>query len=326
LKISKEVKTGILVVVSVALFIYGFNFLKGNDLFNSQTTIYARYSNAAGLLESNPVQLNGFKVGIIKRIELQQDGSSASWMVTMLVNNDVKVPKNTIARISTPGLLSAVIIDLKLGDAKVLVENGDTLKTEIEEDLKTAVNKQIAPLKEKAEGLIASIDSVMIVVQAILNKNARENLTKSFESIKRALATFEKTSLRLDTLVASQQHKISRIFSKVEIITNTLANNNDKLTNILTNFSEISDSLAKSNITATINNANLALSGAAGILGKINRGEGSVGLLIDSDSLYKKLDASADGLDKLMIDLKENPGRYIHFSVFGKKDKKKPKK
>ncbi|MBI2271374.1 MAG: MCE family protein [Bacteroidetes bacterium] len=323
--LSKEVKTGIVVVVGLSLFIYGFNFLKGSNLFKNQKTIYAVYTNVDGLLESNNVQLSGLKVGLVKSIKLMPNDRQGRILVTMSVEDNVNIPSDSRARIVSSDLLGTKSIRFELGTSSSLVKSGDTLVSEREDDLRAAVDKRIAPLQKKAEGLIASIDSVMIVVQEVLNKDARHNLTKSFESIKRAIATFEKTALRLDTLVYSQQHKLSVIFSKMESITSNLANNNDKITKVLANFESISDSLAKSKIKTTINNANEALSDVSKILAKINRGEGSMGLLVNNDSLYKKLDKSANELDLLMLDLRTNPKRYVHFSVFGRKDKSKKK-
>lgn len=323
--LSKEVKTGIVVVVGLSLFIYGFNFLKGSNLFKNQKTIYAVYTNVDGLLESNNIQLSGLKVGLVKSIELMPDDRQGRILVTMKVEDMVNIPVDSRARIVSSDLLGTKSIRFELGTSTTMVKSGDTLVSEREDDLRAAVDKRIAPLQKKAEGLIASIDSVMVVVQEVLNKDARQNLTKSFESIKRAIATFEKTALRLDTLVYSQQHKLSSIFSKMESITSNLANNNDKITKVLTNFESISDSLAKSKIKTTINNANEALSDVSKILAKINRGEGSMGLLVNNDSLYKKLDKSANELDLLMLDLRTNPKRYVHFSVFGGKDKSKKK-
>lgn len=323
--LSKEVKTGIVVVVGLSLFIYGFNFLKGSNLFKNQKTIYAVYTNVDGLLESNNVQLSGLKVGLVKSINLMPDDRQGRILVTMSVEDNVNIPSDSRARIVSSDLLGTKSIRFELGTSSSLVKSGDTLVSEREDDLRAAVDKRIAPLQKKAEGLIASIDSVMIVVQEVLNKDARQNLSKSFESIKRAIATFEKTALRLDTLVYSQQYKLSSIFSKMESISSNLANNNDKITKVLTNFESISDSLAKSKIKTTINNANEALSDVSKILAKINRGEGSMGLLVNNDSLYKKLDKSANELDLLMLDLRTNPKRYVHFSLFGRKDKSKKK-
>lgn len=326
MKLTKEVKAGIVVVVGLSLFVYGFNFLKGSNLFSHQKTIYAVYTNVDGLLESNNVQLSGLKVGLVKSIELLPANNQGLILVTMRVQDMVNIPIDSKARIISSDLLGTKSIRFELGTSTTMVKTGDTLASEREDDLRAAVDKRIAPLQKKAEGLIASIDSVMVVVQQVLNKDARQNLTKSFESIKRAITTFEKTALRMDALVETEQYRIGVIFLKMESITTNLANNNDKITKVLSNFESISDSLAKSKIKSTINNANAALSDASKILEKINKGQGTIGMLVNNDSLYRKLDKSANELDLLMLDLRENPRRYVHFSLFGRKDKSKPKK
>lgn len=324
MKISKEVRVGIVTVIAIVLFIYGFNFLKGKDLFSSQRKFYAVYHDIDGLVEANPLMVNGFKVGIVGDIELARDTSSRV-IVTMFLDNEIPVPVNSIAKVISSDILGSKAVQLILGNSTVYAQDGDTLLSAQEDNLKQSVNKTIAPLQKKAEGLIASIDSVMIVVQQVFNDGARQNLAKSFESIKQALGSLETTSYRLDTLVISEKLKISSILTKVNVLATTLANNSDKLSNVISNFSNISDSLAKSNITSAINNADKTLSQASSIMNKINKGEGTIGMLINNDSLYRKLDKSAADLDKLLLDLRINPERYVHVSVFGKKDNNKPK-
>jgi phospholipid/cholesterol/gamma-HCH transport system substrate-binding protein len=323
-KITKEAKAGILIVVAIALFVYGYNFLKGSDIFSSKKKYFAVYNNVDGLLVSNPIQINGYKVGQVKATKLLNDGTGRI-LVEFAVDKTLDIPKNVIARIYSFDLLGSKAIKLEFTPSKELTQDGDTLRTDKEDDLKTSVDKRLGPLQKKAEGLISNIDSVMVVINHILNRSAGDNLEKSFESIRRSLETFERTSIRLDTLVKSQQYRISNIFGKIESISTNLAHNNDKITKVLTNFESISDSLAKSNLKSTVNNANKALADAAVIMTKIKKGEGSMGMLINNDSLYRKLDKSAEDLDKLLVDMKENPSRYVHFSVFGKKDKSKNK-
>ncbi len=324
MKITKEVKVGIVTTLAIGCFIYGFNFLKGNDLFSSQRKFYAVYNNIDGLVEANPLMINGFKVGIVGKIVLSND-TSTKVIVTLLLDNDVKVPKNSVAKVVSSDILGSKAVQLLLGTGNLYAESGDTLISAQEDDLKTAVNKTIAPLQEKAVGLIASIDSVMIVVQQVFNESARQNLAKSFESIKLAITSLETTSYRLDTMVQSEKSKISSILSKVNTLATTLANNSDKLGNVINNFSNISDSLAKANITSAINNADVALGQASEIMTKINTGQGTMGMLINNDSLYRKLDKSSEDLDKLLKDLRINPERYVRISVFGRKDRNKPK-
>ncbi len=324
MKISKEVKVGLVTTLAIGCFIYGFNFLKGRDLFSSQRKFYAVYSNIDGLVEANPLMINGFKVGIVGKIVLAND-TTGNIIVTLLLDNDVKVPRNSIAKVVSSDILGSKAVELQLGKGMVYAESGDTLKSAKDDNLGESVNKIVAPLQKKASDLLSSIDSVMIVVQQVFDENARANLSKSFESIKMAITSLETTSYRLDTMVNSEKAKISSILSKVNILATTLANNSDKLGNVINNFSNISDSLAKSNLTSAINNADAALGQASQIMTKINTGQGTMGMLINNDSLYRKLDKSAEDLDKLLKDLRINPERYVRISVFGRKDRNKPK-
>lgn len=324
MKLSKEVKVGIVTTLAIGCFIYGFNFLKGHNLFSSQRKFYAVYNNIDGLVEANPLMINGFKVGIVGKIVLSND-TTTKVIVTLILDDEVKIPRNSIAKVVSSDILGSKAVQLLLGTGTTYAESGDTLTSAQEDDLKTAVNKTIAPLQEKAVGLISSIDSVMIVVQQVFNESARQNLAKSFESIKMAITSLETTSYRLDTMVQSEKSKISSILSKVNTLATTLANNSDKLGNVINNFSNISDSIAKSNLTSAINNADVALGQASQIMTKINSGQGTMGMLINNDSLYRKLDKSSEDLDKLLKDLRINPERYVRISVFGRKDRNKPK-
>ncbi len=325
MKITKEAKVGIITVIAIVLFLYGFNYLKGKNIFDPQRKFYAVYSDIDGLVEANPLLINGYKVGTVGKILLTRD-TVIHIIVTFYLDNDVLIPKNSIAKVISSDILGSKAVQLVLGAGNDYAISGDTLNSAQEDNLKQSVNKTIAPLQKKAEGLIASIDSVMVVVQAVFNQQTQQNLAKSFESIKLAISSLETSSYRLDTLIISEKLKISSILTKINILATTLSSNSDKLSNLINNFSNISDSLAKSNLTATINNADLILSQASGIIHKINKGEGTVGMLINNETLYRKLDQSAADLDILLNDLRINPERYIHFSVFGRKDKNKPLK
>ena len=306
MKLSKEIKTGILVVVTIAIFVYGFNFLKGKDIFSSREIYYAIYPQISGIVEANPVQVNGFKVGRIKKIELLD--TTGRLLVTMAISDQkLRVTKGTVARIVSSDLLGAKAIELELGKSTEFAKDGDTLISAIAPTIEESVGASIAPLKEKATKLIASIDSIMVVVQAIFDKNARDNLSKSFDNIKHALETFDRTSMRLDTMIASEKNKLSVIFSKVESISTNLANNNEQISSAIKNFSAISDTLAKANLSKTIENANSALSSVSTVMDKINKGQGSAGMLVNDDKLYKNLNAASASMDSLLKDIKEHP-------------------
>ena len=321
-KVKKEVRLGFLIVISLLLLFWGINYLKGIDVFHKQTEYIAIYDEVEGLRETNPVQINGFIVGQVREIWFLPDNSGRIAVRIKLTPQAVQLPKNTVAKIKSLDLLGSKSINLILGNE---VDNyhkpGDTLRSSVEASLSEEVNRQILPLKMKAEDLLSSMDTLVGVVQTILNKKAQENLSASFESIKGALATFEIVALRADTMISTEKQKLSQIMINFQSISNNLRNNNENITSILDNVAYITDSIAMSDITSTINNAGIAFSNAADIMEKINKGEGSVGQLVNNDSLYFHLENASLSLDRLLIDMEKNPGRYVHVSVFGGKDK-----
>ena len=326
MKLTKEIKTGIIVVVAVSIVIYGFNFLSGTDILKKHNYLYAIYDKTDGLIEASPELVNGVKVGQVYRTHLIKRNDGYRVLVTFLLTEDVKIPKGSKAKLISSDILGSKAISISFSNELTYVQNNDTLLPDYEDDLKTAVDKRIAPLQKKAENLISSIDSVMQVVQEVLNANVRQNLIISFESIKSTLKSLQHASSGLDTLMTTQRSKVAVILSKVESISSNFEKNNDKITNILNNFSSISDSLAKSNIKSTIEHANLAIAQANALLEGINSGKGTLGKLVKNDSIYNNLNRASNDLDLLLIDLREHPKRYVSVSVFGKKDKSKPKK
>src|ERR1051326_2293761 len=283
MKISREIKTGILVVASIAIFIYGFNFLKGKDIFSSRRIYYVVYPEVAGLTESNPVEMNGLKVGKVKDIQLY-DTSGRIIVAIAITDKKLQIPKSSVAKIISSDLLGAKAVQIIKSNEKKMTNDGDTLFGIVESSLQESVNATIKPLKDKAEKLIGAIDSIITTIQTVMDKNARENLNKSFDNIRHALETFDKTSMRIDTLFASERYRISSIFSKVESISTNIANNNDNISKAIKNFSSISDTIAKSNISKTLANANSALNQFSGVMEKINKGESTVGMLLDRKS------------------------------------------
>lgn len=326
MKISKEFKIGIIVTAAIGLFFWGFNFLKGRDLFSHKYELFAVYPKIDGLIEANPLLVNGYRVGQINKISLIKDSNGEySVLVKFLLTEDVNIPKHSIARAVSSDLLGSKAVEIIYSNSTEFVKSGDTLIAETEEGLKTAVSKQLAPLQKKIEGLLSSVDSVMTVVQVVLNDKTRENLSKSFESIKLAIQSLEQTAYKLDDLVASEKAKISSILTKLNSLAGMLEKNTGKIDNIIGNFSNLSDSLAKSNLKGAIDEADKTLAELNKLVSQINSGQGTLGKLVKNDSLYNNLNKASDDLDKLMKDLRINPERYIHISVFGRKDKNKPK-
>ncbi len=314
MKITNETKVGVLAAVAIAILIIGYSFLKGNDVFSSENEFYATYDRVDGLAVSKPVLVNGYQIGRVSELTLQPNGQI---LAQFKIDPEYAIPKNTIAKLESTDLLGSKAIVFELGAGSDFAEDGDTLNANIQRN----ITDQIEPIQKKAEQIIARMDSVLTSVNNTLNPEFQRNFDRSFASIARTLETLEGTSKTVDGLVTTQGTKIAGIMSNLESITTNFKNNNAKITTIMSNFEKLSDDVAKANFAQTIAEANKAVADLQVIVNKVNTGQGTLGQLINDEKMYNNLNNAAANLDKLMIDLKANPKRYVSFSVFGgKKD------
>lgn len=316
MKFSKEIRTGLLMTVGIALLFWGINYLKGVDFFSRQRLVFAVYNQVEGLTSTNPVMVNGMKVGMINKLTLQPDGRI---IVSMHVTNKVIVPRNSTAEIFSTDLLGSKGVRLVFGDSKEDLQDGDTLMAGVQQSLSEQVSAQVAPIKAKAESLLASIDSILLTVRGVFNENTKNNLKKSFESISNSLISIEHVAGSMDTVLA-KQGRLRLIFDNIESITSNIKNNNENLAKIISNFAAITDTIAKSKLAEALDNTSKTLEQTSSIMEKVNRGEGSLGQLANNDSLYNNLNSTARNLDELLKDFQKNPRKYLKVSVisFGK--------
>ncbi|MDO8991622.1 MAG: MlaD family protein [Daejeonella sp.] len=314
MKITNETKVGVLAAVAITVLIVGYSFLKGNDVFSRENEFYAIYTRVDGLTVSKPVLVNGYQIGRVSNLTLQPDGRI---LVQFKVDPEYAIPKNTIAKLESTDLLGGKVIVFELGSGSDFAADGDTLNANVKRDLMD----QVEPVQKKAEQIIARMDSVLTSVNNTLNPEFQRNFDRSFASIARTLETLEKTTRTVDGLVTNQSSKISGIMTNLESISSNFKSNNESITKIVTNFERISDDVAKANFAQTITEANKAVADLQTVINKVNSGNGTLGQLINDERMYNNLNNAAANLDKLMIDLKANPKRYVSFSVFGgKKD------
>ena len=314
MKINNETKVGVLAAFAIALLIIGYNFLKGNSIFSSETVLYAKYNRVDGLGTSKPVLVNGFQIGRVDQLELMADGSI---LATLKIKDEYKIPVNTIARLESTDLLGGKAIVMVLGNSTEYAEDGFTLNTNVER----GIMESVQPVQKKAEQIIAKMDSVLTSVNTILNPNFQQNVEKSFTSISATLASLESTSKKVDNLVGAESSKLSNILSNVESISVNFKNNGAKIDAVLNNLTTTTDKMAALNFKQTVDNANKAMSDLQLMIADIKAGKGSIGKLINDEQMYQNLNNASKNLDALMIDLKANPKRYVHFSVFGKNNK-----
>ena len=306
---NKEFKIGLFAIICIMALIYGINYLKGVNILTDNRDFYAVYENIGGLKVGSSVLVNGYKVGIVSNIDLLTE-QNQNLLITISLNKEFDMATNTICKIVNQDLMGSKGIALVLGDNEELIAIGDTLISGIEGSLQEEVNAQILPLKNKAEELISSIDSVMMIVTAVLNKNTRDNLRNSLSSLDKTFELMSKTMIKIDSMVDLNDERISKVVYNLESITSNFESSNGEIKNILTNFSSISDSLLNSDFVTVLQNI-------SDITSKINNGEGSIGLLLKDDEIYVNFEKSSRELALLLEDIKKYPSRYVNFSIIG---------
>jgi phospholipid/cholesterol/gamma-HCH transport system substrate-binding protein len=315
-KFNKETKIGILIILTIAVFIWGFSFLKGQRIFSPSTTYYVIFENVGGLIESSDIILSGYKIGHVDDIRFVDIDKMS---VRLAIESRFRLPRGTVARIFSSDILSARAIQIVPGQSPEMHSPGDTLKGEIEPDFIEAISNYLVPLTSRAGDLMASMDSVMIILQSVLDADFRENFAGIVGNVNKTVISLQRSVYSADTLLTSEDSRLNRIIGNLESISGNLSASNEDISTILSNFASISDSLAQAELISTINHLNEVLSETALVMEKIEKGEGSLGKLISDENLYNNLESATESLDLLLIDIRDRPGRYLNFSVFGRR-------
>ena len=242
---------------------------------------------------------------------------SGRLIISMHIKSELKIPRNSRAEIFSTDFLGTKAVQLVFGDSKEDIQDGDTLISSVQTSLTDAVGAEVAPIKEKAENLLASLDSVVAVFREVFNQETKLNLKKSFESISKALNSIDNIATTVDTMLGKKNGRIKLLLENLESITGNIKNHNQQIGEVIDNFSGISDTLRRANLSQTILNLKNTLDKTSSIFDKVNKGEGTLGLLVNDDSLYVNLNNTARSLDALVKDLNANPKKYVHFSMFG---------
>ena len=314
MKIRREAKLALTALAAVFILIWGINFLKGSSLFESKSTFYGVYDSVEGLKVSSGVIYRGYQVGQVISIQFTGERFDRV-LVKFSVDKGLELPSNTLAMIQSADLMGSKVVALVPGDSHVTAVSGDTLRSQVERGLMEQVSQQMLPLKQKAERLLGSLDSVMLIVQGLFNEETKKNLSNSFGSIDRTLRNLEGASGNLDTLIQGESARISSILQDVNSITGNLRNNNDEISNILGNVSAISDSLRQASLHQTLMSLDYILATTDSIMNKINRGEGTIGALLNDNDLYYNLNQVSENLNRLLVEFRYNPKRFINLSL-----------
>ena len=302
MRVSKEVKVGLLAVVAAVALYFGFTFLKGSNIFSDSRTFYAVYDSVDGLTVSNPVLLNGVKVGIVQEVHLEPKHANRI-VVGMDINEDIDVGDSTIASLSSSSVLGGKAIVLLMRPNVKRYDGGDTLISHTETSL-------MSILTAKAMPLMGSVDSTLIKINQFFDKDAKE-------SMQATLLNAQASSETMKNILLMNQRNINEITTNLNHLTGSLKQTQRKFDHLAGNLNSITDSLKKVELNDMIRNMNNTVEEAQVAVKKFNENTGTLGKLMNNDSLYNNLNNSAASMDALMVDFKANPKRYVHFSVFG---------
>jgi phospholipid/cholesterol/gamma-HCH transport system substrate-binding protein len=324
MKVSKEFKVGLLVVLGLLLLFIGVNFLKGGKIFGESREFYAVFKNSAGLQPSNEIRLSGFKIGQVEEVGLHPNNPTLILVKFSIEDDELQIPKTSEAWLATD-LLGTASIDIRLDTtlraSNEYYQDGDTVLSNVETSIGDQINEQILPLKMKTEELISSVEGIVVSINAFWDTSAAYTIDESMYEIREAIGTFADLANNLSVLITRETEIIDKILGDVHDITDNLANKSDKISNAIDNISAISDTLADSDIKAVFTETKETLHELNGVLASVNSGEGTLGALLHSDSLYNALIGTNESVQNLLDDMAANPNKYVHFSLFGRKVK-----
>ena len=309
MKISNEFKTGLIAVVVIGLFIWGFNYLKGKNLFEPPSrTFYTEYNNVQGLSKNSEVTINGLVVGQVTKISFSTNPlKKGKLLVEFNVAGDFEFSKKSIAKIYSTSLMGGKSLAIIPDFNDDLAVSGDYLAGEIESDILSAFTDKLNPMQSKIENVIVSADSLLVGLNEIIDKRARREIKMSITEINTTIDNFKNMSIALNGIIESNSQKISKTMTNVEKAS--------------ANFAKVSDSLNTLELNKTMKKLQQTVDSFNSVVNKMEEGDGSIAKLLNDKQLYENLKNASKEMEELLKDVKENPKRYVHFSIFGKKAK-----
>ncbi len=315
MKFSKEARIGLLVAAALLIFFAGFYFLKGANIFSGENEYYAYFDDVQGLQTSSAVQVKGLSVGRVVQISLNEENGKVK--VLLAVNKKIAVTQGSAVKLASADLLGTKVLKLEIADGGKQIEDGATLPAKIEGGIIDNLSGEIAPLIKDIRHVVASLDTVLLGVNNLLNEETRKHLSNSVASLDVTLKNFSTLSQKL----SNESNQLASVIRNANSITTNLANSNQQITNIMKNADDISNQLAHAPIEQTVKDLQATIAQLNGIMAKINNNEGSLGMLVNDKALHDNLAESLKTLNALMADMKAHPSRYINVTIFGRKNK-----
>jgi len=320
MKISREFWLGALVIVVIALGFFGVNYLKGVNLFSSSRRFYSLYENVAGIDPSSPVVLNGYKIGQVKDVHIFE-GDQTKIIIVLNINDEhVSIPKDSEFQIYDSDLFGGKAVRLILGDSSAIAMHKDTLKGSLALGLTESIKQEIEPLKAKTSELFSTLDSMMLKLNRALQDPRTKEIPELFSNIQQTLRNLQASTGNFSQVMSDGGPRLVEVLANAQSISENLKANNQKLSAVIGNFESISDSLKRANIGATVIKVNKAVAGLQQLVEDVNQGKGSLGKLTQTDALHNQLVDASKSLNLLIDDINQNPKKYVHFSMIGRKD------
>jgi phospholipid/cholesterol/gamma-HCH transport system substrate-binding protein len=314
LRLSRELKTGIVFIGALALFIWGYNFMKGHNLFDGNIPIYfSEYKNVQGLNSASKVTINGLQVGKVQNITANLDPNKRGELIVSfsMMDPNFVFSKNSIVKIYSDGLMGGkalAIVPSYKGESAI---PGDYLKGEIESDMFSSVGEKLNPLSAKVESMIVQADSLLLGLNDIIDTPTRNNLKSSISQFNQSMLEFKQITNNINEMLVQNKQSLETTLTNAKEIT--------------TKFSTLTDTLNKeleeAQISKTVKELKTTISGINTVIANLEKGEGSMGKLLKDDQMYTNLTNASKELEELLREMKEHPKRFVHFSLFGKKDK-----
>ncbi len=321
-KVSNEVKVGALTAIAITLLILGFNFLKGNNPLKGSTHLYAVFEKIEGLAASNPVIMNGLTIGTVYKTT-PTDEFLNSILVTIQLNEDIKIPTNSRAIIKG-NLLSTAVIEISKGDANVYLSDGDTLQTDESSGFMATVLEQLGPTQKSLNIALTQMDTLLMGANNVLDVNAQTDLRQVIGNLSLITRELAQTSAMLNKMMRQQNNAITTTMANLEATSKQIKEGTENLPAISKNLETTTKNFSELELKATLASLNSTMAQVNTVLNKANSTDGSLGALMNDRKLYDNLASSVNSLNLLMQDLRLNPKRYVNISVFGKKDKGTP--
>ncbi len=304
MKLSKEIKAAFFVLTTILLFIFGFNFLKGSSLLDRQKTIYAVYDEVDGLLVGANVMINGLSIGNVTELDFLPN--STKILVTLKVKDKLNFSSKSTASIYETGVLGGLAISIEpIFERESIVKTGDTLNSSVRPGLTELINRQIEPLSRQLQSTITSVDSIFTGASNVLNRQTQEEIKESINVLTSAIKAINNSSIIIEETLTAKSSQIN----------NTI----DNFEKISSNLSEVSDELNSFGLSNLLSNLEVSVDGISSIVDKLDSDKSTIGKLINEDEVYNNLNSSIESLNSLISDIKANPKKYVHFSVFGRK-------